>query len=164
MALTKIEAVLKKDNPSYPFDFRFVDDQFNTMFVNEMLVSKISALFASLAISISCLGLFGLAAYTAEQRKKEIGIRKVLGGSVRGLAALLSIDFLKLLLLSCLIAFPVAWWIMNDWLQGYEYRISISPWIFLVSSIAAMLIATLTISAQAIKTATANPANTLRSQ
>ena len=123
-ALAKIGAVMKKDNAAYPLEYKFVDDQFNQMFQNETLISKVSGIFAALAIIISCLGLFGLAAYTAEQRTKEIGIRKVLGASVTGITTLLSKDFLQLVIISCLVAFPVAWWIMHDWLQNYEYRIT----------------------------------------
>jgi putative ABC transport system permease protein len=113
--------------------------------------------FAALAIIISCLGLFGLAAYTAERRTKEIGVRKVLGASVSGIAALVSKDFLKLVSLSCVIAFPVAWWMMNNWLQNYKYRIEISWWIFLIAGAVAILIAIFTVSFQSIKAAMANP-------
>ena len=155
---------MKKNNPAYPFNYQFVDDQFNQMFLSEMLISKLSRVFAALAIIISCLGLFGLAAYTAERRTKEIGIRKVLGASVSGIAALLSKDFLKLVAVSCIIAFPVAWWIMHSWLQNYQYRIEISWWIFLIAGGVAILIALFTISFQAIKAAVANPVNSLRSE
>ena len=123
---------MKKNNPAYPFTYQFVDDQFNQMFSSETLISKLSRVFAALAIIISCLGLFGLAAYTAERRTKEIGIRKVLGASVSGIAGLLSKDFLKLVAISCIVAFPVAWWMMHNWLQSYQYRIDISWWIFLL--------------------------------
>src|SRR6516164_11011383 len=116
-SLKEIEAIVKKDNPSYPFTYQFVDDQFNQIFQNEQLISKLSRVFAALAIIISCLGLFGLAAYTAERRTKEIGIRKVLGASVAGLTGLLAKEFLQLVTLSCLIAFPFAWWFMKNWLQ-----------------------------------------------
>jgi putative ABC transport system permease protein len=163
-ALAKIEGVMKKYNPAYPFEYKFVDDQFNKMFFNEMLISKISGVFAALAIIISCLGLFGLSAYTAEQRTKEIGVRKVLGASVSGIAALLSKDFIKLVGVSCIVAFPVAWWMMHDWLQNYEYRIIISWWIFLIAGVIAILIALLTISSQAIKAAIANPVKSLRTE
>jgi putative ABC transport system permease protein len=163
-ALAKIETVMKKDNPVYPLQFKFVDDQFNEMFLNETLTSKVSGMFAILAIIISCLGLFGLTAFTAEQRTKEIGIRKVLGASVTGLASLLSKDFLQLVLISCLVAFPLAWWIMHNWLQNYEYRISMSWWIFIAAGLVALLIALLTISIQTIKAAVANPVNSLRSE
>jgi putative ABC transport system permease protein len=162
--LAKIEAVMKKDNSAYPFEFRFVDDQFNQMFFNEVLISKIAAVFATLAIVISCLGLFGLAAYTAERRTKEIGIRKVLGASVSGLFRLLSKDFVQLVAISCLVAFPVGWWIMHSWLQTYEYRIAISWWIFFVAGLAALLIALLTIGVHAIKAAIANPVDSLRNE
>ncbi|HRP54589.1 ABC transporter permease [Agriterribacter sp.] len=163
-ALAKIEAVMKKHNPAYPFEYRFVDDQFNQMFINEMLISRLSQVFAALTIIISCLGLFGLAAYTAERRTKEIGIRKVLGASVSGIAGLLSKDFLQLVLLSCIVAFPFAWWIMTNWLQGYAYRIDIDWWIFLAAGALAMLIALFTISFQAIKAAVANPVKSLRTE
>jgi len=163
-ALAKIAAVMKKDNPAYPFEYKFVDDQFNQMFLSEMLISKLSRVFAALAILISCLGLFGLAAYTAERRTKEIGVRKVLGASVSGIAALLSKDFLKLVLISCIVAFPLAWLMMNNWLQNYQYRITISWWIFLIAAIVAILIALLTVSFQAIKAAVANPVKSLRTE
>jgi predicted permease len=163
-ALAKIEAVMKQNNPGYPFDYQFVDDQFNQMFNTEMLTSKLARVFAALAIIISCLGLFGLAAYTAERRIKEIGIRKVLGASAARLTALLSKDFLQLVMLSCLIAFPVAWWVMNNWLQNYEYRISISWWIFAAAGALALLIALLTVSFQAVKAALANSVKSLRTE
>ena len=110
------------------------------------------------------MGLFGLAAYTAERRTKEIGIRKVLGASVSGIATLLSKDFLKLVAISCVVAFPVAWWMMHNWLQNYEYRIEISWWIFLAAGISAILIALITISFQSIKAAIANPVKSLRTE
>ena len=163
-ALAKIEAVIKKNNPAYPFNYRFVDEQFNRMFQNEALISKLSRLFALLAIVISCLGLFGLAAFTAERRTKEIGVRKVLGATVPGIAALISKDFLKLVAVACVLAFPVAWWMMNSWLLNYQYRISISWWIFFVAGAAAILIAICTVSYQAIKAAFANPVKSLRTE
>ena len=163
-SLASLQAVLKKYNPAYPFDYRFVDDQFNQMFKSEMLVSKLSRVFASLAIIISCLGLFGLAAYTAERRTKEIGIRKVLGASVPGLARLLSMEFLQLVVLSCLVAFPVAYWAMHNWLKTYQYRIDINWWVFALAGIAAVIIAIATISFQSIKAAMMNPVKSLRSE
>lgn len=163
-ALSKIGAIMKSNNPAYPFNFSFVDDQFNFMFSNETLISKLSSVFAALAILISCLGLFGLAAYMAERRIKEIGIRKVLGASVSGITSLLSKDFLKLVFISAIVAFPVAWWAMNDWLQNFSYRIEISWWIFIVAGAIAMLIALVTISFQAIRAAIANPVKSLRSE
>lgn len=163
-ALAKIGEVMKKDNPGYPFEYKFVDDQFNDKFLSEMLISKLSRVFAALAILISCLGLFGLAAYTAEQRTKEIGVRKVLGASVSGIAALLSTDFIKLVCLSCIVAFPVAWWAMQNWLQNYQYHIKISWWIFLIAGVVSILIALFTVSFQAIKAAIANPIKSLRTE
>ncbi len=163
-AVAEIAAVMKKDNPAYPLEYKFVDDQFNQMFQNETLTSKVSTVFAVLAIIISCLGLFGLATYTAERRIKEIGIRKVLGASVSGITALLSKDFLQLVAIACLVAFPVAWWIMHNWLQHYEYRITISWWIFFIAGVAAIMIALITISFQAIKAAIANPVKNLRTE
>ena len=162
--LAKLEGVMKKDNPAYPFEYRFVDDQFNEMFLSEMLISKLSRVFAALAIIISCLGLFGLAAYTAERRIKEIGIRKVLGASVSGIAGLLSKDFMKLIFISAIIAFPIAWWAMHRWLLNYAYRIEISWWIFVAAGFLAMLIALLTVIFQAIKAAVANPVQSLKAE
>jgi ABC-type antimicrobial peptide transport system permease subunit len=134
------------------------------MFQSEALIGKLSRVFAALAIIISCLGLFGLAAFTAERRTKEIGVRKVLGASVSGIATLVSKDFLKLVVFSCLVAFPAAWWIMQKWLANYEYRITISWWIFLIAGAAAIAIAIITVSYQAIKAALANPVKSLRTE
>jgi putative ABC transport system permease protein len=163
-ALAKIGGVIKKDNPGYPFDYRFVDAQFDQLFLSEMLVSKLSRVFAALAIIISCLGLFGLAAYTAERRTKEIGIRKVLGASVTGLAGLLSMEFVKLVIVSTLLAFPLAWYAMNTWLQNYAYRVSINWWVFAAAGVAAMFIAVVTISFQAVKAALMNPVKSLKTE
>jgi putative ABC transport system permease protein len=163
-SLASVQDVLKRDNPAYPFEYRFVDDQFNQMFLSEMLVSKLSRVFAALAIIISCLGLFGLAAYTAERRIKEIGIRKVLGASVSGIASLLSKDFLQLVIISCVIAFPVAYWAMQNWLKTYQYHIDMQWWVFAVAAVSAMVIAVVTISFQSIKAALANPVKSLRSE
>ena len=162
--LAEIGSVITKNNPGFPFQYKFVDDQFNAMFFNEVLMSKLAGIFAALAIIISCLGLFSLAAYTAERRIKEIGIRKVLGATAPGLAALLSKDFLQLVFISCLVAFPVAWLMMNNWLQGYEYRVSIHWWIFAAAGSAALTIALATVSFQAIKAALMNPVRSLRSE
>ena len=134
------------------------------MFLSEQLISKLSRVFAALAIIISCLGLFGLAAYTAERRTREIGIRKVLGASISGITTLLSKDFLQLIVLSCVIAFPVAWWMMHNWLQNYQYRVQISWWIFLAAAVSAIIIALLTISFQSVKAAIANPVKSLRTE
>ena len=162
--LAEIGSVITKNNPGFPFQYKFVDDQFNAMFFNEVLMSKLAGIFAALAIIISCLGLFSLATYTAERRIKEIGIRKVLGATAPGLAALLSKDFLQLVFISCLVAFPVAWLIMNNWLQGYQYRVIVHWWIFAAAGSAALLIALATVSFQAIKAALMNPVRSLRSE
>ncbi|GGG34889.1 ABC transporter permease [Bizionia arctica] len=162
--LSKVEAVMKKNNPAFPFEYTFVDENFNARFRSEQLVGKLSQIFALLAILISCLGLFGLAAYTAEQRSKEIGVRKVLGASVPGIVKLLSKDFLKLVGLSILISIPIAWYVMSNWLQGYAYRIEINWWIFLIAGFVAILIALVTVSFQAVKAAIANPVKSLKTE
>lgn len=163
-AVAQIESVIKKDNPLYPFQYRFVDEQFNQMFLSEMLVSKLSRVFAVLAICISCLGLFGLAAFTAERRTKEIGIRKVLGAGVMRLAGMLSGEFMKLIGISSLIAFPIAWYAMHSWLQNYAYHITINWWVFLAAGVTSILIALITISFQTIRAAVVNPITSLRSE
>lgn len=163
-SLSKIEAVMKADNPGFPFEYNFVDDQFDQLFKTETLTGKLASVFSILAIFISCLGLFGLAAYAAERRTKEIGIRKVLGATAPNLAGLLSVDFLKLVAISCLIAFPLAWWMMNNWLQEYAYRIEINWSIFLFAGLLAILIALVTVSFQALKAAMANPVKSLRTE
>ncbi|WP_179005577.1 ABC transporter permease [Winogradskyella forsetii] len=162
--LAKVEAVMKKHNPAFPFEYTFMDETFNAKFKSEQLIGKLSQLFALLAIFISCLGLFGLAAYTAEQRKKEIGVRKVLGASISGIVKLLSKDFLKLVGVSILIAIPIAWYAMENWLQDYAYRIEINWWIFIIAGSAAILIAMVTVSFQAVKAATANPVDSLKTE
>ena len=139
-ALTKVEKVIKTNNPEYPVEYKIMDDDFNQLFKTETLTGKLAAVFATLAIFISCLGLFGLAAYTAERRIKEIGIRKVLGASASGLAALLSKDFLQLVCFSCLISFPLSWWALNNWLQSYQYRTAIHWWVFALAGVLAMMI------------------------
>jgi putative ABC transport system permease protein len=163
-ALAGIESIIKRNNPGYPFDYIFVDAEFDRQFRSETLVGTLSRVFAGLAILISCLGLFGLAAYTAERRTREIGIRKVLGASVSGITALLSKDFLQLVGISALIALPLAWWSMHSWLQGFAYRVEISWWVFLVAGMTALLIALLTVSFQAIRSALANPVKSLRAE
>jgi putative ABC transport system permease protein len=163
-ALQKTEKVMKSANPGFPFEYRFADKDFDAMFSAETLIGKLAGVFAMLAIFISCLGLFGLASYTAERRTKEIGIRKVLGASVTGLTGLMAKEFLQLVTVSCLIAFPVAWWFMNNWLQDYQYRTTIHWWMFALAGLSALLIALITVSFQAIKAAIANPVKSLRSE
>lgn len=163
-ALVKIWQVMKANNPGYPFEYKFVDDDFDQLFKTESLTGSLAGVFAGLAIFISCLGLFGLAAYTAERRIKEIGIRKVLGASVSGLVGLLSKDFLKLVGIACLIAFPIAWWATHKWLQSYQYRINIDWYVFALAGMLAIVIALVTVSWQAIKAALTNPVRSLRSE
>jgi len=163
-ALAKIGSIIKANNPGYPFEYKFINDDFDQLFKSETLTGSLAGVFAGLAIFISCLGLFGLAAYTAERRIKEIGIRKVLGASVSGLVGLLSEDFLKLVGISCIIAFPVAYWATHNWLQNYQYRIDINWMIFVAAGLAAMLIALATVSFQAVKAALMNPVKSLRSE
>jgi len=163
-SLTKIGDVMKRDNPGYPFEFKFFDSEFNQFFKSEMLIGTLSRLFAFLAIFITCLGLFGLAAYTAERRTKEIGIRKVLGATLANIVGLLSRDFLQLVSIGALIAFPIAWLVMNKWLQDYAYRVTMNWWVFLLAAIAALIITLMTISYQAIKAAVMNPVKSLRTE
>jgi putative ABC transport system permease protein len=163
-ALTKAGEIVKKDCPGYPFEYQFIDEDFNQLFKTETLTGSLAGVFAGLAIFISCLGLFGLAAYTAERRIKEIGIRKVLGASVSGLAGLLSKDFLQLVGISCIIAFPIAFLALHKWLESYQYRVDINWWVFAIAGILAMLIALATVSFQAIKAALTNPVKSLRSE
>jgi len=162
--MKKIEAIFKKYNPEYPFLYRFVDEADAEKFEGERRTGIQSALFGGLTILISCLGLFALAAYTAENRIKEIGVRKVLGASVSGIAMLLSKDFLKLVLISFAISSPIAWWVMHSWLENYTYRVNISWWVFVITGLLSMLIAVATVSFQAIKAALSNPVISLRSE
>jgi len=162
--LKKTEAIFKKYNPEYPFDVRFVDEEYARKFEDEELQGTLAALFAGLTIFISCLGLFGLATYMAENRTKEIGVRKVLGASVTRITALLSKDFVTLVIISFIIAVPLAYWGMYKWLQDYEYRVIIQWWVFAVACFLSVAIALLTVSFQAIKAAIANPVKSLRTE
>ncbi|CAN5357323.1 ABC transporter permease [soil metagenome] len=164
VAIQKIRPIFDKYNPGFPFDYKFADTEYDKKFYYEELIGNLSAIVSVLAIFISCLGLFGLASFMAEQRTKEIGIRKVLGASVANVWALLSKDFVQLVLISCLVASPVAWYAMNKWLESYTYKISIGAGVFLVVLIAALLITLLTISYQAIKAALLNPVKSLKSE
>ncbi|MEA5402317.1 FtsX-like permease family protein [Arcicella sp. DC2W] len=150
--------------PSAPFDYKFADDEFARKFKTEERIGTLALFFAILAIFISCLGLFGLASFVAEQRTKEIGIRKVLGATVLNLWSLLSKDFLILVIISLLTATPLAYYFMHDWLQKYEYRTEISWWIFITAGLGALTITLLTVSFQAIKAALANPVKSLRTE
>jgi len=150
--------------PNQPFNFTFMDADFDNIYTAEQRTGKLFITFAVFAILIGCLGLFGLVTYAAEQRIKEIGVRKVLGASVSGIVAMLSKDFAKLILIASLIAFPIAWWAMHKWLQSFAYRITISWWIFIVAGFTALVIALLTVSFQAIRAAIANPVKSLRTE
>jgi putative ABC transport system permease protein len=163
-ALSRIETVFKKYDPASPFKADFVDEQFAKKFGNEKRIGKLAGFFAILAIFISCLGLFGLASFVAEQRTKEIGIRKVLGASVGNVWKMLSKDFIVLVFISCFIAIPIAFYYMTQWLQKYDYRTSVSWWLFVVAAIGALVITLLTVSFQAIKAAIANPVKSLRTE
>jgi ABC-type antimicrobial peptide transport system permease subunit len=163
-ALAKIESVFKKYDPAAPFKADFVDEEFAKKFGNEKRIGSLATFFAILAIFISCLGLFGLASFVAEQRTKEIGIRKVLGASVAHVWKMLSKDFVFLVILAGAIAVPSAYYFMNNWLQKYDYRTSVSWWVFIVAIGGALFITLLTVSFQAIKAAIANPVKSLRTE
>jgi ABC-type antimicrobial peptide transport system permease subunit len=163
-SLGKVEAVFKKYNPGAPFDYAFNDEDYAKKFADEERVGNLATFFTILAIFISCLGLFGLASFVAEQRKKEIGVRKVLGASTYNLWRMLSKEFALLVIISCVIAIPLAWYYLHGWLKQYDYRTTISFWIFIVSGIGALGITLLTVSFQAIKAAVANPVKSLRTE
>ena len=162
--LQAAEKIFKLYNPAYPFEYRFMDEDYGLKFSQEQLTATLAALFAGLTIFISCLGLFGLATYMAETRIREIGIRKVLGASVSNIAFLLSKDFLKLVLTGILIGSPIAWWAMNNWLGKYNYHIQIGWLVFIVAGTAAILIALLSVGYQSIRAANANPVKSLRTE
>jgi putative ABC transport system permease protein len=162
--LAKMEAVWHKDLPGVPFEFQFQDEVVQSQYISEVTLGNIINSFTIMAILISSLGLFGLASFSAEQRSKEIGIRKVLGASVSGIVQLLSKDFLKLVIISFVIATPIAWWAMNKWLQGFNYRVPVSWWMFVLAGFIAVLIAMFTVSFQAIKAALANPTKSLKTE
>jgi ABC-type antimicrobial peptide transport system permease subunit len=163
-ALSKIEAVFKRLNPATPFSASFVDEEYARKFGDEKRLGTLSSFFAVLAVFISCLGLFALASFVAEQRTKEIGIRKVMGASVSNLWRMLSQDFVMLVLISCALAVPIAYYLMTDWLSDYEYRATLSWWIFIVSVAGAVVITLLTVSYQAIRASLMNPVNSLRNE
>lgn len=163
-ALAKIENVFKKYDSASPFEYSFVDEQYASKFFNEERIGKLTTFFSILAILISCLGIFGLASFTAEQRTKEIGVRKVLGASVASLWRMLSADFVVLVIISCIISTPVAAYFLNGWLQKYEYRTEISPWIFVAASLGALIITLLTVSYQSVRAALLDPVKSLRSE
>jgi ABC-type antimicrobial peptide transport system permease subunit len=163
-SIALMKPIFDKYNPAFPFDYQFADEQYAKKFNYEELVGNLAAIIAVLIVFISCLGLFGLASFTAEQRIKEIGVRKVLGASVQNLWRLLSMDFVLLVLIACVIAVPAAWYAMNQWLKQYDYKIQINPGIFFLVVVLAIFITLLTVSYQAIKAATANPVKSLRTE
>jgi putative ABC transport system permease protein len=163
-SLAKVETVFKKHNPNYPFEYQFTDDVFNKKFASMNLISTLAGIFAALAIGITCLGLLGLAAFTAEQRTKELGIRKVMGASVTGLVMLISKDFTRLVLVAFLISAPVAWWYLNSFLQRYEYRIEMGYWVLGAVGFFSLAITIVVVSTQALKAALMNPSRSLRSE
>lgn len=163
-ALPRIEDVFRKVIPSAPFEYEFVDEAYAKKFASEERTGKLALIFASLAIFISCLGLFGLASFVAEQRTKEIGIRKVLGASLLNVWRMLSKDFVLLVIIACSLSIPLAYYLMDEWLQKYQYRIELSVWTFLLTCIIALAIALCTVSFHAIRSALANPVKSLRSE
>ncbi len=163
-SLKKVEEIFKKYNPAYPFQYDFADVEFAKKFTTIDMTSQLANLFASLAIIITGLGLFGLAAFTAEQRTKEIGIRKVMGASVVGLVTLMSKDFSRLVIVSFAISSPIAWWMLDNFLERYPYRIEISWWVFPVTGLVALIFALIIVSTQALRAAHANPVNSLRNE
>jgi ABC-type antimicrobial peptide transport system permease subunit len=163
-SLAKVESVFKKLNPNHPFQYRFTDVDFQKKFNDINLISRLAGIFAGLAIVITCLGLFGLAAFTAEQRTKEVGIRKVMGASVASLVMLISKDFSRLVIIAFVIAAPFAWWFLNSFLEQYDYRIAVAWWVLGAVGAFALILALLIVSAQALKAAVTNPSNSLRSE
>ncbi len=163
-AIAGIKALYKKYNAGLDFSYAFLDDDYNALYASEERVSALSKYFAGIAILISCLGLFGLAAFTAQKRQKEIGIRKVVGASISNIAAMLSADFLKLVVVSLLIAIPFSWWAANQWLQSFAYRIRLDAIVFIITAAAIITITLITISIQTIKAAVANPVKSLRTE
>jgi ABC-type antimicrobial peptide transport system permease subunit len=162
--LAQAERIFKQYNPSYPFEYKFVDEEYARKFQEEKKIGSLATWFAGLTIFISCLGLFALVAYMAETRRKEIGIRKVLGASVKNIIYLLSKDFLILVLISFAVASPIAWWAMSKWLAGYAYRTDIPWWLFVVVGCMSVGVALLTVGFQAIKAATTNPVKAIKSE
>jgi putative ABC transport system permease protein len=163
-ALPKIEAVFNKIIPAVPFEYKFADEEYTLKFAAEQRIGELSYVFASLAVLISCLGLFGLSSFVAEQRTKEIGIRKVLGASILNVWRMLSADFVMLVLIATFIAMPIAYYFLQEWLMKYQYRIEISAWVFAGTAVMALVITLLTVSFQALKAGTANPVKSLRSE
>jgi putative ABC transport system permease protein len=163
-AIAAAQGMWQKYSPDIPFNYSFVDEDYDSMYKLEQRTGVLFNIFAIVAIIICCLGLFGLAAYTAQVKTKEIGIRKVLGASVSSIIQLLAKDFISLVVIALVIAVPIGWWAMHTWLQDFAYRIDISWWVFLVAGAVAILIAIATVSMHALKAALANPVNSLKEE
>ena len=163
-ALHGIATVWTRYIPAQPFEYNFLDDSFNNLYKTDIKTSRLILIFSLIAIIISAMGLFGLATYTAERRAREISIRKILGATVQQITTLLSKEFILLVLIAILIASPLAWWLMNKWLQDFAYRININSWFLIASGGLALFTALLSVSAQAIKTAIENPVKNLRAE
>ena len=160
--INALAASWKEIAPHRPFEYHFLDEDFNKMYMSEMKIGRILNIFTAIAILLACLGLFGLSSYAAQQRIKEIGIRKVLGASILQLASILSRDFIRLAFIAFVIAAPLAWWVMSDWLQDFNYRVALSWWIFVLAAVASLLVALLTVSIQAVRAALSNPVKNLK--
>ena len=163
-SIAQIKTVWNRFSPDYPMEYTFVDESFGKMYLAENKLKTLLSLFTGVTIFVACLGLFGLAAFAAERRKKEIGIRKVLGATARGVMIMLSKDFILLVLISLILASPVAWYFMNQWLENFSYRIHIAWWIFALAGMVAVLLAFVTVSLQAVKAGLANPVKNLRTE
>ena len=162
--MQSIETIFKKYNPAYPFEYQFVDQEFGKKFLTEELISKITNIFAGLAIFICCIGLAGLASFTIEKRIREIGIRKVLGASVQQLLMLISKEFLKLVFIAFVIAVPFTWWLMSNWLEKYAYRINISTGLFVAVGVLVLLLTLIVVSLNTLRAAVDNPVKSLRTE
>jgi ABC-type antimicrobial peptide transport system permease subunit len=162
--LAGIEQVIKTYNPEYPFEYTFMDAEFDKLFKTEALTQNLASIFGALAVFISCLGLFGLASYTTQRRSKEIGIRKILGATVNNITSMISVDFLKLVGISLIVAFPVAWLMMNNWLQSYEYRTPIYWWVFGGVGLLTLACTLMTVGFQTLRAALRNPTDVLRTE
>jgi putative ABC transport system permease protein len=162
--IAHLESTWKKLVPHRPFEYSFLDEEYNKLYSAELRIGKVLNIFAGIAILLACLGLFGLSSFAAQQRMKEIGIRKVLGASLQQIVTILSKDFIKLAFIATLIACPFAWWVGSQWLQDFTYRVEVSWWIFAIAGSASLLIALITVSIQAIKAALSNPVKSLRSE
>jgi putative ABC transport system permease protein len=162
--IATIEKLYRELFPGNPFDYFFADEAYDKQYEQEKALAGLFIVASIVAVLIACLGLFGLAAYAAQQRVKEIGVRKVLGASVPDIAKLLSIDFVRLILVAIVIASPIAWWVMHNWLEGFPYRTMISWWVFVAAGLSAILIAIGTVGVLAVKAANSNPVQSLRSE